>query len=512
MRRRSNNNQCGRANRMLFRSTARSLSPVQSGAAARESSLALPDIMKRVQTFSLAAALRLWPIFVSVAACGPSAPPPVALVDSETLDDEVVQLVERVRREVEKDPANAAAHGKLGLVFEANQLWDEAEQSFANAVKLDTSDPLWAYHQAIALRQAGETQRALALLQSSALRLANMAGPQYRLGVALLEADRVDEAEQAFERTRALLPTIPDPYLGLGEVELHRENYAAALPLLEKAVALEPSYKTAHYALGLALRGVGRTDEAALHLAEGLGGKRRYIPDALEAELRTYAVNFSGQFERATNYVNSGQANKGIAILEKLLVGRPNDTNVLNNLANGYIALRDYERAVTLLERAAGVNDTLFPTYINLAACYLGMQRLDDALVAADRAVELAPEMGRAHLKRAEILVALNRLQDAYSALKSCVRYDARDGGAFIALGQVCARTHKNAEAVEHLLTGIRLKPDSILARTELGLVYLRLGEGEKALATYREVQPMAPESPQVHALKRQLEQRGLRP
>ena len=94
--------------------------------------------------------------------------------------------------------------------------------------------------------------------------------------------------------------------------------------------------------------------------------------------------------------------------------------------------------------------------------------------------------------------------------MKACVQYDARDAGSFIVLGQICARLHKNEEAAEHLRTGARLAPDNLLARTELGLVLLRLGDAAGAQSAYSEAKRLAPSDPSVTRLQRELESRGI--
>lgn len=83
----------------------------------------------------------------------------------------------------------------------------------------------------------------------------------YYLGVALMQADRVEEAAQSLERSRALDPNFWGTWLYLGKARL-RHDAGAAIALLEKAAALNPNSATTFYELGLALKTAGRSDDA----------------------------------------------------------------------------------------------------------------------------------------------------------------------------------------------------------------------------------------------------------
>src|SRR5262249_12695573 len=140
-------------------------------------------------------------------ACGaPLRLDPVEPGETRQLDPEVLELARVKIEAVRADPSNARAHGTLGLLYEANSLWAAAAASFDNASRLDPREALWRYHRSIALREAGETEAANALLAQSARELASLPGVQHRLGQVLLDSGDVEGAWAAFQRALALAP------------------------------------------------------------------------------------------------------------------------------------------------------------------------------------------------------------------------------------------------------------------------------------------------------------------
>ncbi len=70
-------------------------------------------------------------------------------------------------------------------------------------------------------------------------------------------------------------------------MRIRQHNYAEAKRLLEKAVAIDYGYKSAHYSLGLAYRGLGEHEAATRELGKGQGAKRRIMGDPLSQRLET---------------------------------------------------------------------------------------------------------------------------------------------------------------------------------------------------------------------------------
>ena len=163
------------------------------------------------------------------------------------------------------------------------------------------------------LCQSGQYSQAETILRGIAASEPENAKANYLLGVALLEQNKVDEAEprvkkavelnyapdqakvalarvhllrQQHDQALALLneahaanPENSDIYLYRGIAYANRSQFTEAVQDLEKAVQMKPDNPKAHYYAGLAYNGVKRPDKMVEHFQMFL----KLAPDAPEA-------------------------------------------------------------------------------------------------------------------------------------------------------------------------------------------------------------------------------------
>jgi len=80
-----------------------------------------------------------------------------------------------------------------------------------------------------------------------------LAAPHTNLGMALLGAGRLDEAEASFHRALAIAPRDAEVWNDLGNLELRRGRRAEAIANFRAALEAEPSHYRALYSLGMTL-------------------------------------------------------------------------------------------------------------------------------------------------------------------------------------------------------------------------------------------------------------------
>ncbi|MGB5342839.1 MAG: tetratricopeptide repeat protein, partial [Thermoanaerobaculia bacterium] len=348
--------------------------------------------------FQAAIHLTLAILVVSAGSLQAAGPPPVLPQSLDLLEPAVAELIRSAALEVEAEPDQAEAHGRLGMVYEANNLWPEAESCYENAATLAPRDDRWRFRLAVASRQTGNLDRSLELLQQVVTERPELAPAHQRLALALLERGELAGARFHFQRLIELEPTAPQGYTGLANVHLLEGDAAGAVSLLESALRLQPKDRQAHYLMGLSMRALGRQDEASRELAMGLGATPSYLPDALDFEIERLGVNLTARLDRAGTFLGLGRVEEATKELEITLAEHPENLQVMNNLAIAYLRLDRAVDAVTLLQRALTIDDQGFATYLNLSACYMRMGRPEEALAAPDAAVSRASEVAKTHL------------------------------------------------------------------------------------------------------------------
>jgi tetratricopeptide (TPR) repeat protein len=136
------------------------------------------------------------------------------------------------RKAIQKNPAALDLHFRLG-----------------RALLLESHDPA-------NLREARkEFEAELALNASDAV-------AEYEIGQTYVAEQNSAEAGAHFEKAVSLDPRFAEALVALAKTKSDSKQYAAAIPLLESAVKLQPASESAHYGLMLAYRNAGRLQDA----------------------------------------------------------------------------------------------------------------------------------------------------------------------------------------------------------------------------------------------------------
>jgi Flp pilus assembly protein TadD len=192
---------------------------------------------------------------------------------------------------VDVDPACSLCHGNLGSAITATELGrarlPEAEEHLRRAIALRPDNPIPYYNLGTLLTVRSRYEEAEAALQRyRALAPYSTTGPG-RLGLVYLLQGRYDEAIPLLERARGLPPRAPAGRDGpagalaravglveddpgtltlLGRSLVEQGHAVAAIPALQRAVALAPAAVPARFWLVRAYRMAGREDRARAEL------------------------------------------------------------------------------------------------------------------------------------------------------------------------------------------------------------------------------------------------------
>ncbi|MFQ5492004.1 MAG: tetratricopeptide repeat protein [Phycisphaerae bacterium] len=435
--------------------------------------------------------------------------PPAAVrpIRADIHNTELAKLIEDHIQRVEEAPDDAEEHGQLGLVYEANNLWVEAGQCFANAAALNPDNPTWPHHQALVHWQNGNMDAAVALLQENTTRHPDFAPGLHRLGYAQLHQGRLDAASQSFERFIQRIPDQPHGYVGLAEVRIKQQQYADAVDLLHKALAMSGESKTAHYLLGQAYRALGKLDQAKEELTLGLDAQVEYWPDIESANLGQYARGFAAKLAVGRQLIAAGQVLQAVQVFERLLKDHPDDTRVMNNLAYSYNLMGKFSDSLELLKRAETLDDNAM-TRMNLSATLLALNRAPEALESALQGVQLAPTLGDAHVALARVYIAQQQFAEAQSALETALRFAGRNAQSHALLGGVYRKLGRFDLAKQHLKRASETMTTSPGVFGELFESCLETGDLDEAASALERLGQLLPGHPLLQELADKLQAR----
>jgi tetratricopeptide (TPR) repeat protein len=407
-------------------------------------------------------------------------PEPLAPPTPPNIEDaEVLQVIQEAQQPVRAAPGSAAAWGHLGKVLLAQQFDREADICFAEAFRLDGTDARWLYARCVIILKR-DPDHAVAMLRE-ALAVAGNAPPDYRsvigmqLAEALLERNRLDEAERLYQAEHRAAPDNPRAALGLGLIAQLRGDSALAKRMLTAAQG------------GLSARRYATVQLAALARAQGDAMRA----DALEKEIATLppdavwpdpffeeiAPMQVGQrgFERQVQRL---EKERRFAELAELYLKRIDTYPTLHNYVGAAMnlgRLRDYDRAFPLLRQAVRLYPKSAHAHYTLALVVFARAEVawqttpdapevkawfGEASAHAEKAAELRPNYGDAFLFWGLSLKYLGRPEAAIARLRQGVALLPADGRLQLALGQTLLEAGHSLEAATYLENAHRIAPD----------------------------------------------------
>jgi type IV pilus assembly protein PilF len=147
---------------------------------------------------------------------------------------------ERIERALDEAPENPSVQETAGLVYERLNDMPKAQRAFSAAARLGKQDPAIQNSYAGFLCRTGKTAAGEKLFVQVARDPAYQT-PEVALvnaGVCVGAAGDVLDAERYFNRALAVRPNMPEALLQLGSVAYDRGEFAQALSLVERYLAV----------------------------------------------------------------------------------------------------------------------------------------------------------------------------------------------------------------------------------------------------------------------------------
>src|SRR3984893_5616415 len=315
---------------------------------------------------------------------------------------------------------------------------------------------------------ANNFEAAIAPLQKFIAEKPDLAFAHFQLGYAYTALTRSEDAGAEYERAIALDPKMSEAYLNLGILLLDRQEYAAAVTPLSKAVELLPAQSRPRSLLAIAQdrsgdkEGAARSFEGLLHLEPNDLTANQYLGDL---DLRT------GKFAKAE------------ARFHHALQIQPDAPEPLQGLAQSLEAQNKpeasdaYRKYLAVRPEDSGTRD-------HLIHLLLYDQKYDAALAELDRVDGGKPPSLNSLRMRADIQIAQNKLGDAIVTLQQAVALAPRDAQLIGGLGRIYLQKRDFAAAEKELKGALQLDPNNLLYWKDLSSTYYLAGNCPATLAT----------------------------
>jgi Flp pilus assembly protein TadD len=364
------------------------------------------------------------------------APPELAKAEDFIQKRDFAAAEPLLRKVVEADPTNYVAWFDLGFTQNGLGKMDDSIAAYRKSVEAKPDVFESNLNLGLQLAKAGKPDAAAFLRAATQLKpTSNVAEGQERAWLSLghvIEADKPDDAVEAYRHAAELQPKDLEPHLSAGLL-LEKENkfadaeqeYKQALALdagsldaatglanlymrgrrfpeagteLRKIVAAHPENAPAHAQLGRVLAAEGKNDEAITEL---------------EAAAKLAPGDTSLQLDLAELYTNAGKYVQAEVAYRGLAGAHPGDAGLHHSLAQTLIREQKFPNAQQELQITVKLKPDLVEAYSDLA--FVGSETKNYALVlqALDARVKYAAETAPTYFLRATAYDHLQQVKQA---------------------------------------------------------------------------------------------------
>lgn len=292
-------------------------------------------------------------------------------------DIELRRIEQQLRIARETQTADQALSQRVVILSRAGAWQDVVEALEPQLPELEDSgqiDLIFLY--ADAQSRLGEQGKALAILSRF-----ESGSPAERLAIAK-QAEilyRLEDQDRAEERISELLAT--DTYEDMvraAEVYQRLERYEEAIPILERALRLEPDSTQAMFWLGASYERTGRGSQAETVLQGLLDIDPNFAP----------ALNYLGYM-----WADQGEnLDKALVLVRQAVALEPDNGAYIDSLGWAHYQLGEYDEARGYLERAAKIVGNDAVVLEHLGDLYLALGQMEDARQSYERSLALEDE------------------------------------------------------------------------------------------------------------------------
>jgi len=389
------------------------------------------------------------------------------------------ELVNQGSRVLTLDPNSGLAYEARGVGYLMLRDLDSAIADFENAARLDPA----------------------------------ISGPLSKMGLALMENDRLEAADQAFQLALRVEPNdrfahrnlgllydslnrpeeaIPQLLEGIGD---SRTGFEFEATVLARLLNERRVYTQAIDVLAPRIPMTHADESAQIVLATAMLGAKQW-QNALDRFDRALAINPGStvsQMGRAVALRGVGLAEQSIEILQGLGSNQGIERQVAVELTLSYLAAgREEDGANT---RADAIDKGANPNALDdsIAQLYLDTQRFEEAQLIYQALIDRDAGTGQAYVNLSELYFSEGRVDDAQTLLKTGKQRFPSNPYLPFRLGNSYASVGEYADAVIELSGANELAPNNRDILRALSLVHTRLGNFDEAVSAALSLEQLFP-------------------
>ena len=278
------------------------------------------------------------------------------------------------------------------------------------------------------------------------------------------------------------------PEIAQAEDAIQKNDFAAAEPLLKKALEKDPNNFQAWFDLGFTINRLGRADESIAAYRKSVAAKPDVFESNLNLGLMLVRANSpdAEQFLRAattlkpTAHVEEGQARAWLALAHLLETTKPEE------------AFSAYRKAAELTPQDA-------EPHLSAGLFHERRKEFSDAEAEYKQVLTIDPKNPEAAIGLTNIYMKSGHLGDAEPLLRRLAAERPDDAGLHLQLGRVLEAEGKKDDAIAEFQAALKITPTDSDAQRELVDLLTGAGKNDQAEAIYRTLVAAHPGEAELH-------------
>lgn len=393
--------------------------------------------------------------------------------------NEAKELLNQV---IEIEPDNIEAIKSLGLCNVNLNLFDEALINFQKSLNGNPEDALSWYYLGTILESKNDLNAAKNAFRKVIEYREDYVDAYKNLAIVYLKTQEHFKIIDFSQKLIELAPEDHQVYYITALANMGLKNYTEAINLFEKAIELNSKNAVLYNNLGTALMSIQKIDEAikefkkaievdpdnaisyynvGIALQSGLKHEEAYayLKKSYELEPNNFHLNAV-----ALGAFNAEQWEDAIRYYNSLIYANPEKQTYQYNLACAFHAIKDYQKAISLLENLSLVNTKTTQIAEKLADIYIEIGNFDSA-------------------------------KNVYATLMHKGKVSPN---IYYQYAMLCAKTNEMDKAESILKKVIILEPNNAIAHKDLAIIYLTNRLFDYAKEEFEAAYKLEPKNPYI--------------
>jgi tetratricopeptide (TPR) repeat protein len=407
----------------------------------------------------------------------------------------VREQIQAARAQLLEAPGDAQRNVRLGKILQAYKLQTPAIRCYQRAWHLDPGDYATAYLLGIALAQTGDDAGATTHLGAAVTLNPDYVPAQLRLGEILFKTGELAQAQTLFEELLARDPDSAWAHHWLAQVLSALDDPDGAISHYQRAVELYADFGLAHYALALAYRNRGDSEQAAAHMAHYRQHPKQtpaYVDPLLES-LEALDISARAHVRRAKRLEAMGQPREALLALQQAIAVEPQSVEAHSQLIRLYHRLNDADGAERHYRAVTAIEPNAIMANLEYGTLLAEQGRLAEAAATFEKVLTANPDHSTAHTLLGQAREETQQPAEAERHYRRALDSDPNNHLAGLLLGRLLMQTDRRTEAAPYLE---RVAQDADTNRAyflqRLAQIYQAAGEHAQAMALLEQARAQA--------------------